>query len=950
VKLSALGRILDNNPFEQIETRTWNELLAFWDSLGLRRGTAENAAKQEQAIRAYESGRTEDYRIYWLIRNRQADPATYDPAFVYRATDAERAALAGHGMTDAQIAQFEANRTRQYHTLHAQVGGFTTAFDGSFRYAATADERNEILRGSSWTDHELGISITPGLLKDITNTNPIVKAPNVQGRNVALEAGVAVGETLAGIAIPTATAPQDLTDAQKVALAAAERSDLTLTDTLIAVSQRKPLNFDARQGLSVSVSPTAAGHADAGRAFLASLGDGLLHTIQAPGEARIKVRGSILNQTAATPAVQTGNLVLEAANGGIGFMPDRGSGETERALRLALAPGATIVARAAENVDLEAGGDMNVDTVFSRKQAKLAASGSVLDAHAESPLAPELNVLGDRVELSARGGSVGTRDNPLDVGVNPTGSILASATPGGVYLNGPIGRSFVIGSVSGGEEIRLSSAADMRIAGPVQGPGPIGLVAGGDIAMAPGASVHATTLGLLLDAGSLTMSDGSRITIDAGTIDIRTRGDAVITGIFTGNPTESAIAIAAGGSVLDGGDSLLDIIADTAPAAKLTITAGGTIGGNPLDVRLLNLQSSSGGLTHLDVQGSVHIVDMQAGGEVLLNAGVAAPGSITGAAIASSGGSVSATATGGGVNLASVSGAFGVHVSGDTGVTLGAATSAAGDVSAVSTAGDVGVTSATAGGSVSLTAGMNLAAGSVSASGSAQLEAAGGDLAAGSVTAGTVNLLALGNLAAGNVQAGSAVNLGAEHVTATIQHTGAGGFLAANLSNYGGGPASFAQLGASSPTGIAFGTFSLMDGSLELFAGDLAIGSAFVGNRVTIANPVTSVLIDQGDRAPQPFDIQLWAPQQPFGLTLSRNVLATDATVIHYRELTHSVLSFTPGLNPDLRQNVQRTLAIAEQEPAPRELVTGEAEVTSVTPVPLALPDCTREPLPEECR
>ena len=151
VKLSAPGRILDNNPFEQIETRTWNELLAFWDSLGLRRGTAENAAKQEQAIRAHESGRTEDYRIYWLIRNRQADPATYDPAFVYRATDAERAALAGHGMTDAQIAQFEANRTRQYHTLHAQVGGFTTAFDGSFRYAATADERNEILRGSSRT-------------------------------------------------------------------------------------------------------------------------------------------------------------------------------------------------------------------------------------------------------------------------------------------------------------------------------------------------------------------------------------------------------------------------------------------------------------------------------------------------------------------------------------------------------------------------------------------------------------------------------------------------------------------------------------------------------------------------------------------------------------------------------------------------------------------------------
>jgi hypothetical protein len=939
VKLSAPGRILDNNPFEQIETRTWNELLAFWDSLGLRRGTAQNAAKQEQAVKAYEFGRTQDYQTYWLIRSRQADPTAFDPSFQFVATPTERSVLASQfraqepGLTDAQvdakIAQFEANRTQQYRTLHAQVGSFTTAFDETFQYAATQSERDGILKGSSWTERELGISVTPGLLKDITNTNPIVKAPNVQGRNVVLEAGVAVGETLAGIAIPTSTAPQDLTDAQKVALAAAERSDLTLTDTLITVAQRKPLNFDALQGLSVSVSPTAAGHADAGRAFLASLGDGLLHTIQAPGEARIKVRGSILNQTAATPAVQTGNLVLEAANGGIGFMPDQGSGATERALRLALAPGATIVARAAENVDLDASGDLNVDTVFSRKAVGLTAAGSIFDAFPNA----ELNVLSDSMTLTARNGSIGSAANPLEVGVNPTGRIRASAIPGGVYLHGPFQASFNIGSVSAGDIARLGADVNMLVDGPVNAPGQLGLVAGGDIAMTPHAQLTAGTIGALINSGTLTMQDGASLTVGVGTISITTAGDAVITGISTLNPTESALTIVSGGRVLSAGDSLLDVVAKAGPLARVTINAAGGVGNDPIAGDVSNLHAvSDNGLIHFSAQDSVNVVRAQAAGEVRITAG----GAMTAQTVTSSADSVTLTANG------------------DLTATSTNSIRAGLDANLASAQGSVSAATIRAGRDVNVAAARNVTLETVTAGNALTADAAGGDLTAGTVTAEIVNLSALGTLfvPSNTLHVGSVMNLGADRILAAVNHTGTLNLLQANAANRGGGPATRIDLSITSPVGVQFGTFSSLDAALGLNS-LLDIRNGFIANRATVTNPVTFLLVDQNNRSPQPSDIQLYAPDLSFRLFLDKRVLFTDAFVVHHNELTHSVISFNPGVIPDMRHAVERGLAIAEEATAGRlgEVISGwPAEVDYVQVPPVALPDCVKEPQSEHCR
>ena len=884
VKLVAPGRIIDNNPIEQVDTRTWAELLAYWDSLGLREGSAENAAKQQQAIKAFEFGKTANYRLYWQMRQRPGEPAGYNPSFVYTSTPAERAALTASGMTGAQITTFENNRSAQYHQLNTEVGTLNGgSFADGYAYTATTDERNAILHKASWSERELAISVSPGLLKNLTNTNPVIKSANVQGKTVALQAGVAIGETSGDMAISTSIAPAALTDAQKVALAAAERADISITDSLISVRQRKPFNFDAATGLNVSVTPAVSAHADNGNAFLASLGDGLLGTISVPGDTRVKVHGSILNAPASL--VQTGNLILEAANGGVGYIPSDGiNPAVSQPLQLSLLPGATLTARGAGDVDIVETGSLNVDTVFSRGRAKLTAAGSILDAYSGS----ELDVLAGFITLDATGGSVGSAANPLDVGVtDPLGRIEATSDSGqGVYLNGPLGAQFNVGNISSGDAVWLSSDLSALIDGTVTGPGPISLVSGGTMTLSPKADVHATTLGVFLRAGGLVMQDAQRmidngetldpkyaegdaaqIRVNVGTIDLETTGDALITGIETGNGTESAIrVVSTAGSILDNGDTRLDIIADTAPAAKLIIGAAGQIGGNPLDVRLLNLESVSGGLTHINAQGSVNVVSVDAGGEVLLNAGVSGAGSINGGAISSTGGPIRLAASGGGVNLARVSGPTGVSVAGETGVVLGVV--------------NVGTT----------------------------LELAGPGISA-------------------NVFGGS-------------------GPVGGSVTGFGGGMATNVNLTLSGAGGFFFDDFWAATAGVSIPYGPLSIGNAIIRDRAIFANPQTLVLVDQHNRSIQSADVQLYSAGDPFSMYLNGNSLATNSFVIH-RSPWHEVI--TPaGTNTSVVEEgeyalakINRALPMAESEEEEEDGV-----LVKYAGVPVAL-ECKLELDPE---
>ena len=956
VRLTAPGQILDNNPDQSIDTRVWNELLNYWDSLGLVAGSAQNEAKVGQAINVYENTRGQDYFEYWLIRDGQNAPAAFDPAWRYQASAAEVKALTA---ANHDVAAFEQSRTDRYWVLDTAIAGFdplvyarsaaaaqiraqnptwtqaqvnaqvlsneqqgllpaagpSTAYDPGFTYVASQAEREPYLSTGSWTTPQLALSLNPGLLKDITDTNPVVKAPNVAGRNVTLVAGTSFGTTLpstdpAAVFIPYNT-DGNISDAAKIALATAEFSDFKL-DVMqggvlgLRVDQRLPFNFDATTGLSASVreggvstnglTPHVA-NTDTGNAYLASLGSGIIGYLGVDGELRLKVKGPIFAVDPAQVAIRAGDLVLEAAGATIG-----GDAAATDPLRVEVAQGVnqtadsfgSLTARAAGLINISGAGSVNVGGIFSRDAITLASeSGSILDAHPGTGL----DVLGGTIQLLAPLGSIGdiNANRPLSVGTNigtPLSGLIEAAAGQSVYLNGPFGgpvsSNFTLGpvvpghdAVSAGDAIRITATNDATINGNVVAPGPIAMAVGGtltlsgerDIAVAdpgapggigtvtaPAAHVHATGVGVLIDAGMLVMEDGARVQVDVGTIRIVTDGDMRVTGIETGNDgidfmngAESSIYLESlTGSIYDAGDTLLDIIADTAPAAKLVMKAAGQIGGNPLDVRLLNLETVSGGLTHIDVQDSVHVESMQAGGEVVLNAGVAGAGSITGGTVASTG--------------------------------------------------------------------------------------------------ANVNLAAPDSIVLTGIQAATAVNLGADVIDTSVLHTGTG-FLAASVGGGAGGPASLVNLSVSSPTGVAFGGFSVLDGALLVPSGDLQIDQGFVANRLTIANPVTFLLLDQNDRSPQPSDIQVYAPNQPFGLDLSGRTMSTDATVIHYHELTHTALSDDPGADPDLRHNLERGLSLAGRPEAEGagDLAKGAGEI-GYDGIPVALPDCNAEPVPDACK
>ena len=942
VRIETTGAAIDNNPFSTTDTRTVAELNDLWDSLRLRGTLAEE--KADDAVKSFENGVTQQYQTYWITRQRQADSSAYDAGYSFTTTAVERAQLSANGMDAAAISAFEASKTAEYHQLHSRLygagadavkGPVVMNFIEGYRYSADGDERTSITNGSSWSDAQLALSVGGGLLKNITDTVTTIKAPNAKGRNVTLIAGQGIGSFDADLQIDLSAGLAALTPEQKAALAAAERGDATLAGTIITISQPRPVNVDVGTGVLNA-------NAGAGGALIGSEQDLRINLVEAGGDIRIKTAGSLINAatTPGTANVIGGDLILEAANGGIGSQPDVNTGDVSTPLLVKLQNGSTLIARAKDDIWIEeTDGDLNVDTVFSRGDADLRAEGSILDGMSGN----ELNILANTLSLTAQTGSIGELLNPLEVGVNQNGRIVADAGAGSAYLHGPVGYHFNIGSVHASNVIGLGADTDMLIDGLVDAAGQVALAAGGDIAMSANAFVHANTIGALVNAGTLTMQDGAAINVDVGTIRIVTDGDMHVTGIETGNDgvnnmggaNSSIYMESLAGSIYDAGDTRLDIITDTAPAARLTIKAAGQIGGNPLDVRLLNLDSSSGGLTHINVEDGVHIDNVIAGGEVLLNTGVDGSGSMTGNNVVSTGGPVVLNAYNGNVDLGNVSGLTDVTISGGNNVTLDTVNSGNGSVYLESLSGDVSYDTG-------------------NAKNAFTAYAMGGNLSSDSTMGNAVNLFALNNLSANNVQVGSFLNFGANQIDANVTHTSTGSPLLANLSNYSGGPASYANMVMTSGVGVGFGQFSAMDANLFVPNTHLWMDQAYVGNQMTVDNTKTFMLIDQNNPAPQwSFDIQLYAHQQPFAFDLAGRVLTTDAGVIHYKQLTHTVLSLDGTSSPDMPGNVERGLSVLEDESdvQPDAVVSADASDTvTYGDTAVALPDCGKEPMPEECR
>jgi hypothetical protein len=162
----------------------------------------------------------------------------YDPNFEVTLSETEEDAYRNQlGYGDDEIAALEASRTEQYHTLHGQYGGYGDVYDPNFDYTPTAAEEDAIRDSVKvWTEEELLYAVGAGLLKPVSDTTISFEAPNVVGTSVTLTThSGGVGDAVGYQAIDL-TPPINLSEDQRIALAAAERDDLVYLGPSVSVA------------------------------------------------------------------------------------------------------------------------------------------------------------------------------------------------------------------------------------------------------------------------------------------------------------------------------------------------------------------------------------------------------------------------------------------------------------------------------------------------------------------------------------------------------------------------------------------------------------------------------------------------------------------------------------------------------------------------------------------
>ncbi len=893
VRLVAEGRIIDNNPVERIDSRSYAQLIAYWDSLGLLAEDTDrdidgtvNAEKQAATIEGFQRARTQAYRQYWQLRESQPDGgAAFDPSYVVEVDPASKlhealeqqyeSAIRAENpdLTDTEVAdavigkieEYELAQTNLYRNLNAQVGGLTDSFESAFSYTASLDEQAALTRGATWTERQLAFSLSAGALKTVTSTNPVVKEPNVSGRSVTLEAGLGIGETVGagtsdiGVSIAATIDPRDLTLAQRIALASAERSDLQLSvefegstvliplgknrdqmtpteqaafdavldktilasDMTIVVLTKRPLNFNAPDGIDVVVDDAPDGTTlDKGTAHLASRGNGVLGNIDVPGETRIKVLGTIVNASSGS-AVNTGNLILEAAQGGIGAGINPLTDTPYPTLNLTLRTDSTLTARAQNGISIDFTGDALIDTVYSPQNIELTTDGSILNANGDLLI----NILGQQVVLEADG-TIGTTLAALNVGNGVGGGITASAG-GLINLFGSAGHAFVIKqATSETGSVSLTAALEGVIDGDVAASGRISLSSGLRLVVSSAGAVESFGDMIDVSGASLKMIDGATMMAQLGRVVVDVDGDALVTGIESGVGLADAVSITAGGRIFAG--TLEDRVDITAMAAGAGVYLRAGLGIGDKTQANDRWQDATG-----DIAGSANLVtdtpnplrlrtntlDIAAGGSIYLE-------------------------------------------------TLTAITAA----TIVANPGDIYVWGSD-----------DFHGNLISATGLVFFDI-NGDLTIDQLRAGSFDLSAAGTLILPDVEVATEAVLRAGSLIVNIKQVPEGPpRLKLTLTGYKGAVGNTAEIFVDAPAGLEIGDLFFTETQLQTTARFVSILNAFVPGSLLLETPLQTLLWENRTPLPQyRQNVQLFQPGFAFNLTLDEFRTTTNAFVVKY--------------------------------------------------------------------
>jgi filamentous hemagglutinin family protein len=515
VHLTTPGRLLDANTVEQVDEQTRGELLSLWTEMGLTGTASQDALNRNLA--SQQALLQQQYESYFRMRdlkrqdNGSYKAKAYDAGFSYRLTPVQAASLTSvnAGWGASELATHEAQQTAAYHAAHARFGD--AGYVQNYQPTLTTTETAALSEGATWTEAQLANSLAAGLFRPTSDTDIRLEQANVIGRNVILSAQGGIGMRQATPVVITLDANGLLSDAHKLALLTAERSDIT-------VDGNGQIRVKQYEDLDVTVSGTLNASTTSGSVLLGSETDLNIGQVSTTDEVRIKTGASLLGVAGLTN-VLAHSAVLEAGKGQLG------SAATPFAMDLGA--GGTLTARAGTDLFMrEVNGDMVISSVFARNNVTLDAQGGLLEATEDS----KLDARGHSITLSASN-TMGQRggQNALDVQVGKNGVLSASA-PNGIYLSAT-GLSGKLGDITTQGEFQFTVVdAGITLVGNVQADAGVLIGAADDIHFEGGqirtdgdAALRAGADG----TGSITRSSGTSPEVQAGSEVRLTAPDAI---------------------------------------------------------------------------------------------------------------------------------------------------------------------------------------------------------------------------------------------------------------------------------------------------------------------------------------------------------------------------------------------------------------------------------------
>ena len=334
---------------------------------------------------------------------------------------------------------------------------YNFASDGGIEFL-TNDEKTEILVGSARAKEDMLVTNGPGMLKEVTDTNLVIKTvPNVKGKNVTLTnagtdkdvAAIGSASTVEGkidsVVIATILQKEEndwtTADKQKIefyeAYLAAERGDVvTNSDGTMKITVAKPIVVEAFGEV------TAVAKSDV---LLASESDVAVDEITSGGEVRLKANGNVMGSideegeatTSQGTITATERVILESGQGsitGIKLVEASNSATNEEH---------ELIARAAEDITIFKAGDLVVDTIYSAN-GKITLDVSGADGIKNDITAldtgngAELNISGVNIELLGVD-NLGEADHYIGlkgrVGEEAGDGKITADADGDVYIN-----------------------------------------------------------------------------------------------------------------------------------------------------------------------------------------------------------------------------------------------------------------------------------------------------------------------------------------------------------------------------------------------------------------------------------------------------------------------------------------------------------------------------------